>query len=49
MGKDAINDGLGFHFNFENAYKDLGKSFEVGNLKLINTPEDAIGMEGFET
>ena len=32
----------------ESSAPDLGKSFEVRNLTFINTPEDAIGMEGVQ-
>lgn len=32
----------------QSSNKDLGKSFEVRNLTFINTPEDAIGMEGIQ-
>ncbi|MGM9969749.1 MAG: InlB B-repeat-containing protein [Anaeroplasma sp.] len=46
IGSDATVDGWGFHFMCETSAPDLGKSFEVRNLKFINTPEDAIGMEG---
>ncbi|MCI6021232.1 MAG: hypothetical protein MRZ64_06025, partial [[Bacteroides] pectinophilus] len=48
IGIDATIDGWGFHFMAESAQPDLGKSFEVRNLKFINTPEDAIGMEGVQ-
>ena len=48
VGEDAIIDGWGFHYMAESAYPSLGKSFEVRNLKFINTPEDAIGMEGVQ-
>ena len=48
IGTDATIDGWGFHFMAESAQPDLGKSFEVRNLKFINTPEDAIGMEGVQ-
>ena len=48
IGTDAAIDGWGFHFMAESAQPDLGKSFEVRNLKFINTPEDAIGMEGVQ-
>ena len=48
VGSDATIDGFGFHFMCESAYPDLGKSFEVRNLTFINTPEDAIGMEGVQ-
>ncbi len=46
VGSDATIDGWGFHMICETAHPELGKSFEVRNLKFINTPEDAIGMEG---
>ncbi len=49
VGNDAIIDGWGIHFMCESAAPELGKSFEVRNLTFINTPEDAIGMEGVET
>ncbi len=48
VGNDATIDGWGFHFMCESSAPDLGKSFEVRNLKFINTPEDAIGMEGVQ-
>ena len=46
IGYDATIDGWGFHFISEGAAPNLGESFEVRNLTFINTPEDAIGMEG---
>ena len=46
VGSDAIIDGWGFHLICESAAPNLAKNFEVRNLKFINTPEDAIGMEG---
>ncbi|MDE6664460.1 MAG: InlB B-repeat-containing protein, partial [Lachnospiraceae bacterium] len=48
IGYDAAIDGWGFHFMAESSTtnKGFGKSFEVRNLKFVNTPEDAIGMEG---
>ncbi|MBD5444004.1 MAG: hypothetical protein HDR29_00450, partial [Lachnospiraceae bacterium] len=48
IGYDATIDGWGFHFIAESSTtsKGYGKSFEVRNLKFVNTPEDAIGMEG---
>ncbi len=49
VGSEATIDGWGFHLICETAYKDLAKNFEVRNLAFINTPEDAIGMEGQET
>ena len=49
IGYDAAIDGWGFHFISEGAAPKLGESFEVRNLKFINTPEDAIGMEGQQT
>ena len=49
VGNDAIIDGWGFHLICETAHSDLAKNFEVRNLTFINTPEDAIGMEGQET
>ncbi|MGN0807776.1 MAG: Ig-like domain-containing protein [Candidatus Coproplasma sp.] len=48
VGEDATIDGWGFHFMCESSAADLGKSFEVRNLTFINTPEDAIGMEGVQ-
>ena len=48
VGDDAIIDGWGFHLICESAHADLAKNFEVRNLTFINTPEDAIGMEGQE-
>ncbi|MGN1104526.1 MAG: Ig-like domain-containing protein, partial [Candidatus Coproplasma sp.] len=48
IGEDATIDGWGFHFMCESSAADLGKSFEVRNLTFINTPEDAIGMEGVQ-
>lgn len=49
VGEDAIIDGWGFHFMAESSAPDLGKNFEVRNLTFINTPEDAIGMEGVQS
>ncbi|MBR6072486.1 MAG: InlB B-repeat-containing protein, partial [Acholeplasmatales bacterium] len=49
VGSDATIDGWGFHFMASSDSPDLGKSFEVRNLKFINTPEDAIGMEGVQS
>lgn len=46
IGYDAVIDGWGFHYIAQSSDPDLGKSFEVRNLTFINTPEDAIGMEG---
>ena len=46
VGSDATIDGWGFHLICESSAPDLAKNFEVRNLKFINTPEDAIGMEG---
>ena len=48
VGEDAVIDGWGFHYMAESAYPNLGKNFEVRNLCFINTPEDAIGMEGVQ-
>lgn len=48
IGEDAVIDGWGFHFMAESSSGNLGKSFEVRNLTFINTPEDAIGMEGVQ-
>ena len=47
IGYDAVIDGWGFHYIAKT--KDDGKSFEVRNLTFINTPEDAVGMEGSQT
>ncbi|MDE7263402.1 MAG: InlB B-repeat-containing protein [Anaeroplasmataceae bacterium] len=49
VGEDAIVDGWGFHFMAESSAPDLGKNFEVRNLTFINTPEDAVGMEGVQS
>ena len=49
VGSDATIDGWGFHFMCESANPTLGKNFEVRNLKFINTPEDAVGMEGVQS
>ncbi|MGN0481867.1 MAG: polysaccharide lyase, partial [Lachnospiraceae bacterium] len=48
IGTDATVDGWGFHFMCATTDKDTGRgtSFEVRNLTFINTPEDAVGMEG---
>jgi len=46
VGNNAILDGWGIHFICETAATSLGKNFEVRNLAFVNTPEDAIGMEG---
>ncbi|MBD5452007.1 MAG: hypothetical protein HDR25_05150, partial [Lachnospiraceae bacterium] len=46
IGYDAVIDGWGFHYIAQTSDPNLGKSFEVRNLTFINTPEDAIGMEG---
>ncbi len=46
VGNNAILDGWGIHFICESSEPNLGKNFEVRNLAFINTPEDAIGMEG---
>ncbi len=48
VGSEAVIDGWGFHFMCESAKPDLAKNFEVRNLTFINTPEDAIGMEGVQ-
>ena len=48
VGVGATIDGWGFHFMCQSSNKDYGKSFEVRNLTFINTPEDAIGMEGIQ-
>ena len=49
IGYDAVIDGWGFHYMAQSSDPNYGKSFEVRNLKFINTPEDAIGMEGVQT
>ncbi len=49
IGADAMIDGWGFHFMCESGSPDLGKNFEVRNLAFINTPEDAVGMEGVQS
>ena len=49
VGDNAAIDGWGFHLICETAYPDYAKNFEVRNLTFMNTPEDAIGMEGQET
>jgi len=49
IGTDATWDGWGVHLICEGAAPALAKSFEVRNLTFINTPEDAIGMEGQQT
>lgn len=46
IGDDAIIDGWGFHLICEAGSPELAKNFEVRNLTFMNTPEDAIGMEG---
>ena len=46
VGNDAIIDGWGFHLICETAHPEYGKNFEVRNLTFMNTPEDAVGMEG---
>ena len=46
VGNNAMLDGWGIHFICETAATSLGKNFEVRNLAFVNTPEDAIGMEG---
>ncbi len=48
VGNDASLDGWGIHFMCESASADLGKSFEVRNITFMNTPEDALGMEGVQ-
>ncbi len=48
VGSDAIIDGWGFHFMAESSSPKLGKSFELRNVTFINTPEDAVGMEGVQ-
>ena len=49
VGEGATIDGFGFHFMAESSATNLGKSFEVRNLIFINTPEDAVGMEGVQS
>lgn len=49
IGYDATIDGWGFHYMAQSSEAELGKSFEVRNLTFINTPEDAIGMEGVQS
>jgi pectate lyase len=48
VGVGATIDGWGFHFICSTSDRNTGRgtSFEVRNLIFINTPEDAIGMEG---
>lgn len=46
IGYDATIDGWGFQAVAKSDYPKFGKSFEVRNLTFINTPEDAVGMEG---
>lgn len=48
VGNEATLDGWGIHFMCESASADLGKSFEVRNITFMNTPEDALGMEGVQ-
>ena len=48
IGSDATVNGWGFHFICESGNPNLGKSFEVRNLKFRNVPEDCIGMEGVQ-
>ncbi|MDE7269418.1 MAG: InlB B-repeat-containing protein, partial [Acetatifactor sp.] len=48
IGYDAVIDGWGFHYVAKSDSPEYGKSFEVRNLTFINTPEDAIGMEGVQ-
>ena len=48
VGNDAVIDGWGFHFMAESSSPKLGKSFELRNVTFINTPEDAVGMEGVQ-
>lgn len=48
IGTDAAVNGWGLHFICESGNPDLGKSFEVRNLKFRNVPEDCIGMEGVQ-
>jgi len=49
VGNDAVIDGWGFSFSCESGNPALGKSFEVRNLTFINTPEDAVGMDGAQS
>ncbi len=46
VGSEATLDGWGIHLMAETAYPTLARNFEVRNLAFINTPEDAVGMEG---
>lgn len=48
IGTDAACDGWGFHFvrSTKEAYD--GKNFELRNIIFRNTPEDAVGMEGYQ-
>ncbi|MCH5249131.1 MAG: InlB B-repeat-containing protein [Lachnospiraceae bacterium] len=46
IGYDATIDGWGFQFTADKNKPNAAKSIEVRNLTFINTPEDAIGMEG---
>ncbi len=48
VGDNACLDGWGVHFMADSASPNNGKSFEVRNLAFMNTPEDAIGMEGIQ-
>ncbi len=48
IGYDAVIDGWGFQYIAQSAAQTFGKSFEVRNLTFINTPEDAVGMEGVQ-
>ncbi len=48
VGTNAGLDGWGIHFICETANPTLGKSFEARNLVFMNTPEDALGMEGVQ-
>ena len=46
IGADAVIDGWGFSFGANDKNNGNGISFEVRNFTFINTPEDAVGMEG---
>ena len=48
VGTNAGLDGWGIHFMCESSSPTLGKSFEARNLVFMNTPEDALGMEGVQ-
>ena len=48
VGSEAVIDGWGFQLIAQTSNPGLTKNFEVRNLKFINTPEDAIGIEGVQ-